>query len=137
MHYENNWGNLCYFHFLIWIWHKNKYVCISYTRHYITRGLYIFNCGLYCKAVSVTDNLCTKQGNSLIFGSEICGLKLRTVSNQEQVIVVRVPYIEFGQWGISARLLCNDFEQNTIECVFLFWNSKLNCFYIFVYKYAQ
>ena len=44
----------------------------------ITRGLYIFypifHCGLYCRAVSVTDNLCTKQGNSSIFGSKIRGL---------------------------------------------------------------
>ena len=48
------------------------------TRAIITRGLYIFypnfHCGLYCRAVSVTDNLCTKQGNSSIFGSKIRGL---------------------------------------------------------------
>ena len=48
------------------------------TRAIITRGLYIFypifHCSLYCRAVSVTDNLCTKQGNSSIFGSKICGL---------------------------------------------------------------
>ena len=44
----------------------------------ITRGLYIsysiFHCGLYCRAVSVIDNLCTKQGNSSIFWSKIRGL---------------------------------------------------------------
>ena len=38
------------------------------TRAIITRSLYIFypifHCGLYCRAVSVTDNLCTKNGNS-------------------------------------------------------------------------
>ena len=48
------------------------------TRAIISRGLYIFypifNCGLYCRAVSITDNLCTKQGNSSIFGSNIRGL---------------------------------------------------------------
>ena len=48
------------------------------TRAIKTRGLYIFypifHCGLYCRAVSVTDNLCTKQGNSSIFGSKIHGL---------------------------------------------------------------
>ena len=39
-----------------------------------SRGLYIFypifHCGLYCRVVSVTDNLCTKQENSSIFGSK-------------------------------------------------------------------
>ena len=31
----------------------------------ISRGLYtIFHCSLYCRVVSITDNLCTKQGNS-------------------------------------------------------------------------
>ena len=48
------------------------------TRAIMTLGLYIFypifHCGLYCRAVSVTDNLCTKQGNSSIFGSKIRGL---------------------------------------------------------------
>ena len=41
------------------------------TRALITRGVYffpIFHCGLYCRAVSITDNLCTKQGNSSNFG---------------------------------------------------------------------
>ena len=46
----------------------------------ITWGLYIsypiFHCGLYCRAVSVTDNLCSKQGNSSIFESKIRGLWL-------------------------------------------------------------
>ena len=39
-----------------------------HTRAIISRGLYIFypifHCGLYCRAVSITDILCTKQGNS-------------------------------------------------------------------------
>ena len=30
-----------------------------------------FHCGLYCRAVSVADNLYTKQGNSSIFGPTI------------------------------------------------------------------
>ena len=44
----------------------------------ISGGLYIFyptfHCGLYCRAVSVTDNICAKQGNSSIIGSKIRGL---------------------------------------------------------------
>ena len=44
----------------------------------ISRGLYnfypIFHCGLYCRAISITDNLCTKQGNSSIFEPIIRGL---------------------------------------------------------------
>jgi hypothetical protein len=34
----------------------------------------IFHCGLYCRAVSITDNLCTKDENSSIFESEIRSL---------------------------------------------------------------
>ena len=34
----------------------------------------IFRCSLYCREVSVTDNLCTELGNSSIFGPKICGL---------------------------------------------------------------
>ena len=53
---------------------KNNY----HTHAIITRGLYtfypIFMCGLYYRAVNVTDYLCTKQGNSSIFGSKIRGL---------------------------------------------------------------
>ena len=41
------------------------------TRVIISRSLYISNpiflCRLYWKVVSITDNLCTKQGNSSIF----------------------------------------------------------------------
>ena len=47
------------------------------TRAIITRGLYIvypnFHCGLYCRAVSATDNLWTKQGNSSNFGPKLRG----------------------------------------------------------------
>jgi hypothetical protein len=43
-------------------------------RAIITRGLNIiypvFHCGLYCGAVSVTDNLSIEKGNSSIFGSK-------------------------------------------------------------------
>ena len=37
---------------------------ILYMRHYISRGLYMFYTGLYCRATNITDNLCTNQGNS-------------------------------------------------------------------------
>ena len=44
----------------------------------INCGLYIFypifHCGLYCIAVSVTDNLGCNQGNFSMFGSKIRGL---------------------------------------------------------------
>ena len=64
------------------------------THTIITCGLYIFYiifyCGSYCRVVSVTDNLCAKQGNSSIFGSKIHGLWLRGVSNQEQVIMAHI-----------------------------------------------
>ena len=56
------------------------------TRAIIRRSLYIFypsfHCGLYCRAVSTTDNLCTKEGNSSIFEPEIeSGFKSRAVHN--------------------------------------------------------
>ena len=48
------------------------------THAIISRGLYIFypifHSGLYCRAVSVTNNLCTEQGNSSIFEPQIRGL---------------------------------------------------------------
>ena len=48
----------------------------AYHKHaIITRGLYIFKsiflCGLYCKAVNITNNLCTKLTGSSIFGPKI------------------------------------------------------------------
>ena len=61
-------------------------VCCSFfmysTRAIISRGLYtfypIFHCGLHCRAINITDNLCTKQRNSSI-------LSLKSaVYNQEQ-----------------------------------------------------
>ena len=64
------------------------------TRAIISRGLYtfypIFHCGLYCRAVSITENLCTKNGNSLNFGPKIRGLNSRAVSNQDWVIMARI-----------------------------------------------
>ena len=48
------------------------------TRAIISLSLYIFypifHYGVYIRAVSITDNLYTKQGNSSIFGPKICGL---------------------------------------------------------------
>ena len=43
--------------------------------------------------VSIIDNLCTKQGNSSIFGPKIQGLLSRAVSNQERVIMAHVRYV--------------------------------------------
>ena len=46
---------------------KNKFYYYR-TQAIISHGLYnfypIFHCGLYLKAAKITDNLCTKQGNS-------------------------------------------------------------------------
>ena len=59
------------------------------TRAIISRGLYIFYpilCGLKSRAVNITDNLCTKQGNSSI---------KYAVYNQEQAIMVRVRCSDF------------------------------------------
>ena len=65
------------------------------TRTIITRGLYIFystfHCGLYCRAErldSVTDNLCTKQENSSIFGSKIRGFKSRAGYNGTRTVII-------------------------------------------------
>ena len=58
------------FHFYCLISNINHLMCTI-----ITCGLYIFypifHCSLYCRALSVTDNLCPKQENSSMFGSEI------------------------------------------------------------------
>ena len=43
---------------------------LPYTRHYKP----IFHCGLYCRAVSIANNLCTKQGKPSIFEPKIRGL---------------------------------------------------------------
>ena len=53
--------------------------CNNYrTRAIISHGFHnfypIFLFGLYCRAASTTDNLCTKKGNSSIAGSKIRGL---------------------------------------------------------------
>ena len=61
--------------------------CIFYyrMRAIISRGLYtfhpIFQCSLYCRAVIITDNLCTKQGNSSIFEPKIHSFKSRADYN--------------------------------------------------------
>ena len=53
-------------------------VSIYRMRAIISHDLYIFypifHCGLYCRAVNIADNLCTKQGNSSTFWPEIRGL---------------------------------------------------------------
>ena len=52
--------------------------CIYRTPTIISRVLYIlfsiFLCSLYCRAVNITDNFGTKQGNSSILEPKICGL---------------------------------------------------------------
>jgi hypothetical protein len=78
--------------------------CVNYrTRAIIIRGLYIcfliFHCGLCCREVSVTENLCTKQGNSLIFGSKIRGLYSRVGYNGARTVY---KFLEFGSFGICC-----------------------------------
>ena len=53
----------------------------------------IFHCCLYCRTVNITNNLCTKLGNSSIFWPRICGSQSRVMSNQEQVIMAFVRYL--------------------------------------------
>ena len=86
---------LAYFAYLILI---RKEIPTTYrTRAIINRGLYIFTpffiAVLYCRVVSITDNVSTKQENSSIFGPKIRGLSLPAVSNQERVIMAHVGYI--------------------------------------------
>ena len=51
---------------------------IPYARHYKRWLVYIFypifQCGLSCRAVNITDNLCTKHGYSSIYGPKIHSL---------------------------------------------------------------
>ena len=59
------------------IWEFNFFQSPNPLSSYPTRPIIfhpIFHCNLYCRAVSITDNLCTKQGNSSIFFSKIRGL---------------------------------------------------------------
>ena len=45
-----------------------NFILLPYARHYklwLVKILPHFDCGLYSKAANITDNLCTKQGNSL------------------------------------------------------------------------
>ena len=58
---------------------QDNFRIVNYHTHaIITRILYtfypIFHCGLYCRVASVTDKICTKQGNSSISGSKVSGL---------------------------------------------------------------
>ena len=53
---------------------------VYHTRAIISRSLHlltIFHCGLYCRAVSITDNLWTKTGNSSIFEPKTCGFIIK------------------------------------------------------------
>ena len=60
--------------------HMQAARAIYRTRAIISRGLYIFynifHCGLYCRAVTITINLYTEQGNSSIFEPKIHMLSL-------------------------------------------------------------
>ena len=64
------------------------------TRPIITCSLHIFclifHCRLYSRAINITENLCTKQGNPSIKSS---------VYNQEWVLLACVPYLDFSLNG--------------------------------------
>ena len=51
---------------------RYTYLSIYRTRAIISRGLYIFypifNCGFYCRAVSITENLCNKKKIHIFLG---------------------------------------------------------------------
>jgi hypothetical protein len=61
----------------------------------------IFHWGLYCKAVSITDNLCIKPGKSSIFRPKILTLWSR------RVIIASVWYKFFLTYA-SLPILCTD-----------------------------
>ena len=63
--------------------------------HIISCGLYFFYPIFTSAAAYITDNLCTKNGNSSFFKPKICGLYTRAVTDQEQVIVARVRYLKY------------------------------------------
>ena len=72
----------------------------------ISRGLYIFypivRCGLYCRAVNITDNLCTKKGNSSNFGPKIRALYLRAVNNMSFFFnIYKVENVKGGEYVIK------------------------------------
>ena len=67
-------------------WGLIRQMQVSYTVHAADFFFLIFHCGLYIRAVSNTDNLCTKQGNSSIFQPKSAGY------NQERVIIIFVTY---------------------------------------------
>ena len=62
---------------------------LPYTRHYKSRLVFFFNSILTSAAAYITDNLCTKNGNSSFFQPKIRGLYTRAVTDQERVIVVQ------------------------------------------------
>ena len=73
--------------------------------HTVYRALYFllhFYSDLYCKAVSITDSVCTKQGNSSIFEPKIHGLLLRAVSNQELGIMARVLFFDLYDYHLAV-----------------------------------
>ena len=85
-------------------------------RSIITRGLYIFypifNCGLYERAVYITVNLCTNNGNSSYLKLKIRGLHTRAVTDQEWVIVARVQYVIFISINIFRNVGDRFYHQN-------------------------
>ena len=62
---------------------------IPYARHFNLRFVYFFPF-LYWRAVYITDLLWTKNENSSFFKPKLRGLYTRAVTDQEQVIVLRV-----------------------------------------------
>ena len=96
--------------YTLWSQINNPIWKLNYrTRAIINRGLYIFypifHCGLYCRAVNITDNLCTKKGNSSFFKPKILGLYTRAVTDQKLVIMGRVRYhfIYYLKQTLSAQ----------------------------------
>ena len=72
------------------------------SRAILSRGLYsfypIFHCGSYCRAVSITDNLCIKQ-----WILHFLGLK-SAVYNQKRVIIMAcIPYRNRSNWNLQKQ----------------------------------
>ena len=82
---QTNFASAYLIFYHIWLKSNQKTIRLPYARFVYFYP--IFHCGLYCRAVSVTDNLCTKQGNSSISLES-------TVYNQERVIMARIRYIK-------------------------------------------
>ena len=92
---------------------------IYHTRAIISHGLYIFyptfHCGLYCRAVSVTDNLCTRQGNSSIFGPKIESLKEQFQIKSAHCFVQDIKVAFDISSSIWQKKIVNRFEQFWVE----------------------